>query len=57
MLFNFYRKSLNVIKQWFEITGTIINPCHHPVKIRIKELDSRQQYFVQRNRSALKNRR
>ena len=48
MLFNFYRNTLYTIKQWSEITAAIFNPYQHPVKIRIKVLDTNQQYEAQR---------
>ena len=48
MLFNFYRNLLYIIKQWSEITAAIFNPYRHPVKIRIKALDTYQQDETQR---------
>ena len=57
MLINFYRKTLDIITQWFEITETIINPGRHPVRIRIKELEDFQPYDMQRKMRALKHKR
>lgn len=57
MLINFYRKTLDIIAQWFELTGTIINTGLHPVRVRIKEFENFQPYDMQRKMRALKHKR
>ena len=57
MLINPYRKTLDVITQWFEITGTLINQNPRPVRIRIKELENIQPYGVQRKTRDLRYKR
>ena len=57
MLINLYKKTLDVISQWFDFTGVIIDQGCQPVRIRIKEPENYRQHDVQRKMSALKYKR
>jgi hypothetical protein len=57
MLINFYRKTIEVVTQWFELTGTIIYSDRHPVRIRIKNPGEYQQNDAQKNLRASKYKR
>ena len=57
MLFNVYHNLLSIINQWLEVAVATFYALPQLVKIRIKESNNDQQYFRQRNRSALKVRR
>lgn len=57
MLINLHQKILDVISQWFDFTGVIIDPGRQPVRIPIKESENYRQYDVQRKMSVLKYKR
>jgi hypothetical protein len=56
MLINLYRKALNEIIKWFEITVAVISPVQQPIKIHIKADENFQQHGAQRKISTLKER-